>query len=152
MISKILTKVVLVNLLVVAAMLGVIFVKSSGDATDASDTAGVSTLLADIKVLKNDITQLEEMYSSTSSPAGSQVPVVVEKTVAVPTPAPVKAAPPPPDNRCLITVKGNKYDVTSYRKKHPGGNIFKCGTDMTAEFNDQHSSGTLKKMQQYLVN
>ena len=152
MITKVLTKVILVNLLVVAAMLGVIIVKSSRDAANASETGGVTTLLADIEILKKDITQLEEMYSSTSSPAEPQAPVVEEKTAAVPTPAPVKAAPPPPDNRCLITVKGNRYDVTAYRKRHPGGDIFKCGSDMTSAFNDQHSSGTLKKMQQYLVN
>ncbi|KKS06817.1 hypothetical protein A3K01_03630 [candidate division WWE3 bacterium RIFOXYD1_FULL_43_17] len=149
MISKILTKVILVNLLVVAAMLGVIIVRGSKD--DAG-TGEVTTLLADIEVLKNDISQLEEIYSSTSSPVEPQTPVVEEKPVVVTAPVPVKAAPPPVDNRCLITVKGSQYDVTAYRKRHPGGDIFKCGSDMTSAFNDQHSSGTLKKMQQYLVN
>jgi len=70
---------------------------------------------------------------------------------ATPSPTPRVAPKPTPDTRCLITIDGKSYDVTSYRKQHPGGDIFTCGTDMTKVFYSQHGSSTLKKMQKYLV-
>ena len=65
-----------------------------------------------------------------------------------PSPAPTPAPTPKPQN-CIITIDGVSYDVTAFRKIHSGGDIFKCGTDMTAVFYSQHSSQTLKAMQKY---
>jgi hypothetical protein len=50
---------------------------------------------------------------------------------------------------CVITVRGDKYDVTEFRNKHKGGNIFKCGEDMTDAFNKQHGEKQLKELQKY---
>jgi cytochrome b involved in lipid metabolism len=52
---------------------------------------------------------------------------------------------------CLVTISGQKYDVTKLASTHSGGNIFKCGTDMTSIYNVQHGSG-LSRMNQYLYN
>ena len=52
---------------------------------------------------------------------------------------------------CIITVRGEKYNVKDFRNMHKGGNIFKCDTDMTEAFNNQHGERELQKMQKYLV-
>lgn len=57
----------------------------------------------------------------------------------------------PEDERCVITIRGDKYDVTTFRNRHPGGNIFKCGEDMTNAFNKQHGEKQLQQIQKYKV-
>lgn len=52
---------------------------------------------------------------------------------------------------CIITINGQKYDVTQYRYQHPSGDVFTCGTDMTDIFNNKHPQRYLTKMQAYLV-
>ena len=52
---------------------------------------------------------------------------------------------------CIITVRGEKYNVKDFRKLHKGGDIFKCDTDMTEAFNNQHGEKQLQKLQQYIV-
>lgn len=52
---------------------------------------------------------------------------------------------------CIITINGQRYDVTQYRYQHQGGDIFTCGTDMSAIFAGQHSQKYLNKMKSYLV-
>lgn len=39
---------------------------------------------------------------------------------------------------CIITVFGVQYDITALQNAHTGGNIFTCGADMTAIFQNQH--------------
>lgn len=53
-------------------------------------------------------------------------------------------------NQCIITLFGNRYDVTSLRKTHSGGDIFKCGTDMTTVYQGRHGTN-LARMQPYLL-
>lgn len=55
-----------------------------------------------------------------------------------------------PDSRCLITLFGSQYDVTTLRSTHSGGDIFKCGTDMTTTYTNQHGTN-LSRMTKYLV-
>lgn len=55
------------------------------------------------------------------------------------------------NERCLITIDGKKYDVTEFRKEHKGGDIFKCGTDMSADFHRQHDGKKLMEAEKYLV-
>jgi len=55
------------------------------------------------------------------------------------------------DSRCIIVVNGVNYDITKYKYLHTGGDIFKCGTDMSATFYNQHSSSFLKQMQKYKI-
>ena len=52
---------------------------------------------------------------------------------------------------CIITVRGEKYNVKEFRSMHKGGDIFKCDTDMTEAFNNQHGEKQLQQMQKYLV-
>jgi hypothetical protein len=47
-------------------------------------------------------------------------------------------APKPKVATCIITVNGSKYNVQALKSTHSGGNIFKCGTDMTAVFKSNH--------------
>lgn len=55
-----------------------------------------------------------------------------------------------PAQGCIITLSGNQYNVDSLRNSHPGGNIFVCGTDMTARYTKQHGTNTAQ-MARYLV-
>jgi cytochrome b involved in lipid metabolism len=54
------------------------------------------------------------------------------------------------NNKCIVTIFGKRYDVTPLQTNHPGGNIFNCGTDMTAVYQGQHGSN-LSRMQPYLM-
>lgn len=53
-------------------------------------------------------------------------------------------------NRCIVTLFSKKFDVTPLQTSHSGGNIFNCGTDMTAVYQSQHGND-LSRMQPYLV-
>ncbi len=52
--------------------------------------------------------------------------------------------------KCIITVSGSSYDVSSLKNTHTGGDMFNCGADMTEEFNDEHG-GNLNKIEEYLI-
>lgn len=52
-------------------------------------------------------------------------------------------------NRCIITLDGASYDVTDFRNLHSGGDIFTCGTDMSALFWSRHGRSMFNRMQQY---
>ena len=47
---------------------------------------------------------------------------------------------PAQQTQCIVTVFGEKYDVTSLQSAHSGGNVFECGTDMSEVFESQHGS------------
>ena len=53
-------------------------------------------------------------------------------------------------NKCIVTIKGSKYDVTTLRNTHSGGDIFNCNTDMSTTFTNQHGND-LARIKQYLV-
>ena len=55
------------------------------------------------------------------------------------------------DNRCVISVDGNRYDVTVFRNQHSGGNIFQCGADMSGVFHGQHPNSFLQKLAKYRI-
>jgi len=59
----------------------------------------------------------------------------------------------PEDRRCIITIDSKKYDVTLFRDVHPGGNVFKCGQDMTQAFSRQHgeSQKVLNTLKKFLI-
>lgn len=44
------------------------------------------------------------------------------------------------NDKCYIVINGNTYDVTTFRYKHSGGDIFVCNTDMTEKFNSMHGT------------
>lgn len=53
--------------------------------------------------------------------------------------------------KCIIVVDGSSYNVTEYRYIHEGGDTFKCGTDMSTEFHQQHPQKFLNKMKKYKI-
>lgn len=53
--------------------------------------------------------------------------------------------------QCLISVDGSTYDVTKYRYIHDGGDVFKCGTDMSKDFHSEHPASFLQKMAKYKI-
>lgn len=56
-------------------------------------------------------------------------------------------------NNCIITISGQKYDVTELLTTHSGGNIFKCGQDNTSIFFSQHNQRWLdSRVARYKVN
>lgn len=57
----------------------------------------------------------------------------------------------PADSRCIIEVNGMRYDVTQFRAIHSGGDIFRCGQDMTQTFYSKHSDTTLEQMKPYRI-
>lgn len=65
---------------------------------------------------------------------------------------PVKTATPEPlAGKCIIMIDGGRYDVTQFRNTHSGGNVFTCGTDVSAIFHRQHPNSFLDKMRQYRI-
>jgi hypothetical protein len=59
---------------------------------------------------------------------------------------------PTPDNRCIITIYGQKYNITNYINQHKGGDVFNCGTDMSGAFANQHPDSFLQQIAKYKVN
>lgn len=53
--------------------------------------------------------------------------------------------------KCIITIKDSKYDVTEFKNKHTGGDVFKCGEDMTVSFEKRHK-GYLPMIEKFKVN
>lgn len=53
-------------------------------------------------------------------------------------------------SNCIITLFGLQYDVTSLQASHTGGNLFACGTDMTATYQAMHGTD-VSRMAPYLV-
>lgn len=51
---------------------------------------------------------------------------------------------------CIVTIFGTTYDVTSLRGSHPGGDIFKCGTDMSNSYKSAHGTN-VSMLQKYIV-
>jgi hypothetical protein len=96
----------------------------------------------------NSPLNIAKIVRQSSSTGNAGNPNIVE---AMPGTQP-DAQPTLQDSRCIITVNGNRYDVTNFRDQHSGGNVFVCGTDMTSIFFSQHGSGTLQKMAPYLIN
>ncbi|GAB4160942.1 MAG: hypothetical protein Fur003_4380 [Candidatus Dojkabacteria bacterium] len=41
-------------------------------------------------------------------------------------------------DKCIITVNDKQYDVTNFKRVHPGGDVFDCGADMTDVYTSQH--------------
>lgn len=42
--------------------------------------------------------------------------------------------------QCIITIFDKEYDVSQLRYSHSGGDIYRCGTDMSEDFEGQHGT------------
>jgi hypothetical protein len=82
--------------------------------------------------------------SNNSTTGGS-----ITSTTPTPTPAPTPA--PAATATCIITIDGLQYDVEPLRKRHPGGDIYNCGTDMSDIFHGQHGND-IGRLAPYKVN
>ncbi|MFZ2206135.1 MAG: hypothetical protein WA061_00820 [Microgenomates group bacterium] len=51
---------------------------------------------------------------------------------------------------CIVTIFGQQYDVSPLQTSHTGGNIFTCGTDMTAVYQPMHGTD-VSRIAQYLL-
>lgn len=55
-----------------------------------------------------------------------------------------------PATDCVVTLFGIQYDVTSLQTTHSGGNIFTCGTNMTATYQAKHGTD-VSRMAPYTI-
>jgi len=83
---------------------------------------------------------------------GQQInkPVVSPKPSIAPPVAPTQTPTPKPQG-CLVQIDGVKYEITSLLRSHSGGNIFTCGTDMSAIFWGRHNQKILRMMEKYKI-
>lgn len=56
-----------------------------------------------------------------------------------------------PQERCIVTILGQKYDFTEFKKFHPGGDLFKDGMDATRLFMSEHSKDELFDLEKFRV-
>ncbi len=63
----------------------------------------------------------------------------------------VSSSPKATTTGCIVTIFGVAYDVTALRGSHPGGDIFKCGTDMSDSYKSEHGTN-VSMLQKYSVN
>lgn len=54
-----------------------------------------------------------------------------------------------PEQPCLVTLFGTDYDVSEFRNRHEGGDIFECGTDMTEQFRNEHGDDTERIFEEF---
>lgn len=57
----------------------------------------------------------------------------------------------PVSQSCVVTIDGARYDIIQFKRIHSGGDIFKCGADMSGDFWSRHSQKQLNQMQQYRI-
>lgn len=50
---------------------------------------------------------------------------------------------------CTITIDNVKYNISSFRNIHSGGDIFKCSSDMSNDFWSKHGQKQLSVIQKY---
>jgi hypothetical protein len=80
--------------------------------------------------------------------AGTKTPTPFPTMALLPTQKPLSASTS--TNSCIVTLFGQQFDVTQLRSTHSGGNIFTCGTDMTATYQSKHGT-SLARMARYAV-
>lgn len=130
-------------------------------AATVAEVEGAPTAPNSMKVEKSSnnsaVTSAKKNPQSTPSPSASPNPTVspqstpAGKTLATPKPVTVTATSATNNaNKCIITLSGALYDVTSLQNSHSGGNIFTCGTDMTAVYMSEHG-GNLSRMARYKI-
>ena len=97
--------------------------------------------------------------SATTSPTATKSPTTTTSaptstpTVAA-TPKPTVAATPTPTpaaSGCIVTINGASYNITSLVKSHSGGNVFKCGTDMSSTFSGASPRHNISWMTKYKI-
>jgi hypothetical protein len=139
-------------------------------ATVATGTIGATNLVSKLTQKEHTIAQVQARGEETpesevkSKSTGATGVSAIRKTTPSPTSQAKKlgatgALPNmsatvtqsvPGNTGCIITLFGQQYNVTSLQQSHSGGNIFTCGTDMSARYQGEHGS-SVSRMQKYLV-
>jgi hypothetical protein len=138
--NKLLPKIIFYGLIVgVAFAIGVFYHKTTGTVKTIPNNN--SPIIANINMGAN------KNINSIKTPPTNK-PVVPPKNT--PTPVVPVVPPAPVVPTCIITIDGQRYDVQPLRNSHSGGDVFQCGTDMSAIFHDQHGN-RLKMILPYLI-
>ncbi len=88
---------------------------------------------------------------ATTTTATTQTQNQAQPSQATSQPAAQQPAPAPVPSGCIITLDGSSYNVTNLQRTHSGGDIFNCGSDMSATFWGKHGQSIFNKMQQYRI-
>lgn len=125
---------------------------TSSIASENIPNKGINIVAAENFEEKNET--IEEVSPTKAFVAGivasvTKIPTIAKTFLpaATPTAKPTSAGS---NTGCIITLSGQQFDVTALRSSHSGGDIFNCGTDMTAIYNNKHGNN-LSRMQKYLV-
>ena len=97
----------------------------------------------DVSISPTGVLNRSSNINNKNSPLPTGVVSIRSPTV---TPSSINTA-----GNCIITLFGNRYDITTLRQAHSGGNVFNCGADMTAVYQGRHGTN-VSRMQIYLVN
>lgn len=120
-----------IKLLVLMSMLNVVIVTAVASATVA---------------VPPSVPEVAEVISSPI--VQKPTPMVVKPPTANPTVAPTPATKPV---GCVIQIDDVKYEISALQRTHSGGNVFTCGTDMSAIFWGRHNQKILQMMQKYRI-
>ena len=110
---------------------------------------GISTVNGKRQVVKKVTVFATNAPVATKTVTTTQNQAQPTQPVTQPAQQPAPAAPVP--SACIITLDGASYNVTNLQKTHSGGDIFNCGSDMSATFWGKHGQGIFSKMQQYRI-
>lgn len=108
----------------------------------------------------NKLSQLETKILTTSKiiseKENKKISISPTRTIVFNSPveqnAPEPATSPVDLSKCIIRIDSQQYNVTELRETHSGGDVFKCGTDMTSAFYSRHDASYLLMMEQYKIN
>lgn len=104
--------------------------------------------------IENPISGSPLTITKSPTPAANKAITGTPKVTAAPTAQSTPKPTPTTDplaGKCIIYISGQRYDMTDFRNIHSGGDIFQCGTDMTAIFNDRHPSSYLDRIAKYKI-
>ncbi len=120
---------------------------SNNSSTPSKDSSPSSSDSTKNSSTSNTVT----VPDSTSTANSANTPTAPNNPNTPSTPStPAKTSNP---NNCIITISGQKYDVTELLTTHSGGNIFECGKDNTSIFFSQHNQRWLdSRVAKYKVN
>jgi len=111
-----------------------------------------------VRQSESDNSISEALITATVTPTAEETPTPKITTIpkankviptAVKIPSPTQSLNN--TNKCIITVSGQLYDITTLRNSHSGGDIFKCDTDMTSVYRSKHGT-SLSRISGYIYN
>lgn len=101
-------------------------------------------------VVKRQVVKKVTVFA-TNAPVTAKTVTTTQNQIQPTQPVTQPAPPAPVPSGCIITLDGASYNVTNLQKTHSGGDIFNCGSDMSATFWGKHGQSIFSKMQQYRI-